>query len=66
MISIILAASPEVEEKALAEGFRKETVLIRQEGGLSTPENKQQIESKLFKLRPFQFLVSDYWGMGPD
>ena len=63
MVAIILAASDKTKEEALKAGFCEETVLIRHNSGLSTEENRQKIESELFKMRPYQFLVSDYWGM---
>lgn len=66
MTSIILAASKEVEAKALQNGFRKQEVLIKETACQSTAENKRKLESELFALRPYQFLVSDYWGMGNE
>ena len=66
MTSIILAASPLCKRNAIAAGFREEKVLIRHEIGCSTKANKERIESELFRLRPYQFLVSDFWGMGAD
>lgn len=66
MVSIILACSEEVKLEAIARGFREQTVLVRQESGLSTPKEQARIEVEVGNLRPFQYLVSDYWGMGPD
>ena len=66
MVSIILAASPETKAEAIAAGFREATVLLRHNPVTSTEENKRKLESELFILRPAQFLVSDYWGVGAD
>jgi hypothetical protein len=63
MVAIILAASPEAKARAMKAGFREETVLIRNDPVQSTEENKKLIERELFALRPYQFLVSDFWGM---
>jgi hypothetical protein len=66
MVAIILAASSETKKLALAAGFREETVLIRHNPVLSTDENKRLIERELFAMRPYQFLVSDFWGMSNE
>ena len=66
MISIILTASPEVMKRAQEGGFKLETVLIRHETGPSDQATKAKTEREIFKLQPFQFLVSNYWGMCPD
>lgn len=66
MVSIILACSNEVKEKALASGFKEETVLIKHNSVSSTEENKSALEHDLFSMRPYQFLVSDFWGMGAE
>lgn len=66
MVAIILAASKETKELALKAGFREKTVLIRSDPVLSSSENKEKIERELFEMRPYQFLVSDFLGAGPD
>jgi hypothetical protein len=62
MVAIILAASDKTKKLALAAGFLEETVLIRHDPVESTDEKKRMIERKLFAMRPYQFLVSGYWG----
>ncbi len=64
MVSIILACNDETKAKALAAGFHEETVLIRHNGVLSNEENKRTLETELFNMRPYQFLVADFWGAG--
>jgi len=64
MVSIILAASKETKELALKAGFREATVLIRHEDVLSLSAIKEKIERELIEMRPYQFLVSDFWGAG--
>lgn len=66
MVSIILSASEEVKKAAKEKGFVERTVLVKHDAIESTKENKSRLESQLFELKPFQFLVSDYWGMRPD
>ena len=65
MISIILTASPEVIQDAKADGFVERKVLVKHHGCKSTEENKSELEKQLRKLGPYQFLVSDFWGMAP-
>lgn len=64
MIAIILAASDDVKAAAVRAGFREQTVLVRCDAVMSTPDNKAKIETELFAMGPFQFLVSDFWGAG--
>jgi hypothetical protein len=67
VISIILAANAEAKERAKAAGFTEYTVLLRHEACMSTQEEKAKRENELaMEIRPFQFLVSDYWGMGNE
>lgn len=66
MISVILSASPEAKAMAKEAGFVEQTVLVRQESCQSTEENKQQIERSIFQFKPYQFLVSDYWGVSVE
>jgi hypothetical protein len=66
MVSIILVCNEKVKAEALANGFREETVLVRHNGCMSTEDNKQKLERELFKMRPYQFLVSDFWGAGEE
>ena len=66
MVSIILAIDAMRREVALKAGFKEETILIRHESGMSTKSNKEKIESDIMgKIKPYQFLVSDFWGLGP-
>lgn len=66
MVAIILSASAETKAAALKAGFRETTVLLRHNSVMSTKENKAKIEHELFKMNPYQFLVSDFWGRGVD
>lgn len=67
MIAIILKASDEAKQRAREAGFREETVLIRNESCVSGDDNRRAVEAAVMRLRPYQFLVSDYWGMcNPD
>jgi len=66
MVAIILAASETTKAAALKAGFREEPVLIRYNPVLSTAKNKATIERELFEMRPYQFLVSDFWGVGNE
>jgi hypothetical protein len=64
-LAIILAASVECKERALADGFKEQTVLIKHVGGFPK-EEKWKAEKAVRDLKPFQFAVFDFWGMGPD
>lgn len=66
MVCIILCACDEVKAKAKAAGFSQQTILIRNNPVQSTDANKQRYERELMQLGPYQFLVSDFWGAGPD
>lgn len=67
MVSIILTANKECKERALKSGFKKIEVLLRYESCLSGKENENRIAGEIIReLKPFQVLVSDYWGMGVD
>jgi len=67
MVSIIMAAGDEARERAKSAGFREFSVLLRFEGCMSTKEEKARLQTELAtEIKPYQFLVSDYWGMGPD
>lgn len=66
MIAIVLAASKECEEKLKAEGFVQQTVWLKPYPVQSLPTNKRAIEHAVRSLAPYQFLVSDYWGMMPE
>lgn len=66
MISIILSASEETKKLARAAGFTEQTVLVRNNSCMSDDENKGRLERELFAMGPYQFVVSDYFGMGPD
>jgi hypothetical protein len=62
MVCIILDASPEVEAEAVCAGFKKRTVLMREDPVPSTQVNKRILEGELFAMKPWRFLVSDTWG----
>ena len=70
MITIVMACSPESQTSLLKKGFTMCHVLVKQSSVQSTEENKRKLEREMFGMpdgeRPYQFLVSDYWGMGPD
>lgn len=63
MVSIILAASNETKAEAIKAGFRETIVLIRHNGVTSTEENQKKLEEEMRKMRPYQFLAADYWGL---
>ena len=63
MVSIILSATESVKAAAKAQGFQEQTVLVKFDAVQSTAENKRTLEAPLFKLRPHQFLVADFWGV---
>lgn len=67
-MSVILSCSPEAKEKALADGFKEQTVLVKWEGIRSDDaRRKSQRESQIMNaIRPNQFFVGDFWGAGPD
>lgn len=50
MVSIIMAASEEMERLAIAAGFMKQQVLIRHNYVTSTPANKTKLERELMDL----------------
>ena len=66
MVCIILCASRDAEERAVQAGFTEQTVLIRYDPVQSTDANKKALEREVANLRPFQYLVADYWGMEID
>lgn len=67
MIQIILLASDEAKARAKAAGFTEQTVLIRHNGCQSTEENKRKLEREIaHQIRPYQYLVSDYWGASAE
>lgn len=67
MISIILEASEEAKVKATKDGFRTREVLVRFEPVVSNEDNRRKLEIQVRdRIKPYQFLVADYWGMGPD
>ena len=67
MVTIILAASAETKRKALRSGYVEQTILIKSDSVESTEANKVKLEGDCRKLKPYQFLVADYWGMcSPD
>lgn len=62
--AVIFAANDECKERALADGFREETVLIKH---VTVEKGKKwEAERDVRKLGPYQFAVTDYWGMMPD
>jgi hypothetical protein len=65
---IVLAASEECQDELRELGFKQETVWMRDAPGTTTDDQKQKGESLVFgmKRKPFMFLVSSWWGMGPD
>jgi hypothetical protein len=68
-VSIILEASDEAKEKAKAAGFRERVVLVRFEQ-ICVGANKKLADELtgrvLQELKPYQYLLSDFWGAGPD
>lgn len=69
MISIILAWSPEARERAIAAGFRERTVLVRDEVVVPTTDKTKQeriTAQVLREIKPFQYLLSSWWGAGPE
>lgn len=62
--AVIFAASDECKESALADGFKEQTVLIKHVS--FEKDKKWEAERDVHKHRPYQFAVTDYWGMGPD
>ncbi len=66
MISIILCGTDKAKGKAKKIGFTEQTVLIRHESIFSSDiKKKEEIEAMIMHdIRPYQFLVSDFWGMG--
>jgi hypothetical protein len=67
MVSVILAASDQARQKAIVLGFREEKVLIRWEHGISGEDRKVKFEGEIIReIKPYQFLVADFWGAGPE
>jgi hypothetical protein len=66
MVAIILACDEATKSEAFKAGFKEQTVLVKHEPCASTPENKSRVTIETKKLRPFQFLVSDFWGITND
>lgn len=67
MVSIILAWSDEQKKKAVGMGFREQTVLLRFDPVMSTSKEKARLTRGIVRgIRPYQFLVADFWGMDPD
>lgn len=65
MVTIILECNDETKARALASGFREQTVLVKCDPIKTSDENKRRLEQECFTIRPYRFLVSDTWGMGP-
>lgn len=67
-VSIILAIPEEQKARALENGFREQTVLVRWEAIASNDHRgRERIESQVLRdIRPYQYLLADYWGAGPD
>jgi hypothetical protein len=68
MISIILAASEECKRDALRAGFVEQSVLVRTEAVMGNPAEQARIEAEIrqWPAPPYQYLVSDFWGVGTD
>jgi len=68
MISVILCGNDEATARAKKRGFVEQAVLVRHESILSNDlKRKEEVEAMIRReIRPYQFLVADYWGMGPD
>ena len=62
MYQIALAYSKKCEEELKKKGFHKQEVYI------NYCCDKKEGESDFWgmKFKPFQFLVSSFWGAGPD
>lgn len=65
MISVILDASDDAKAKALAAGFREQTVLVREEGFSPVVRKDTTAGWIMTNIRPSRFWVGDCWGMGP-
>ena len=68
MISVILEYSPECEKRAVANGFVKKTVLVKNETIRSDDKAAREArEAKVLReLSPYQYFLGDFWGMGND
>lgn len=68
MIQIALAYSKESAAELEKMGFKKEEVYTKSIGGISNKVTKYKGESEFFlmKHKPWQFLVADFWGCGPE
>ena len=68
MISILLAYNEKTKHRAIEAGFVEQTVLVRHESIMSNDtKKKSETESKIGRdLRPYQYVVVDFWGMCPD
>lgn len=62
--AVIFAASDECKESALADGFKEHIVLIKHV--LFDKDKKWEAERDVRKHKPYQFAVTDFWGMMPD
>lgn len=69
MVSIVLAAAKESEEELAKLGFKETKVWLKYDsGGGVDAVAKPRCERELFSMKhkPFMFLVSSWWGAGPD
>jgi hypothetical protein len=63
-MAIIMAASAECKERAKANGFTEQVVLMKHVSVSS--DEKWKEEKKVRELGPYQFAIFDYWGACPD
>ena len=67
MVSIIFDYPDACMEEAKADGFEMRTVLVKMDSGLqATKKNIALLEAECRKLRPYRFIVGDYWGACPE
>lgn len=68
MVSVILAYSPECKQRALANGFIEQTVLVKHEDIKSAERIKRaKREGEVLReLSPYQYFLGDFWGAGVD
>lgn len=65
MISVLLSYSEEARAKAVKDGFKEQTVLVKFEPFHADGKGRREMEI-MRAIAPNRFFVGDFWGAGPD
>jgi hypothetical protein len=62
-VAIILAASEEAKARAARLGYREATVMLKDVATADEARTNLELSNE---VRPYQFIVTTYWGARPD